>query len=70
MVGSWCPRCPSPAAGSAMASVLVVDGVDSSVVDVVVVEECVDVPFNDEEASSEVLEPEEQEQEQEGSKRQ
>ena len=38
--------------------------------DVVVMEECVDVPFNDEEASSEVLEPEEQEQEQEGSKRQ
>ena len=50
--------------------VSVVDAVDGPVVDVVVMEECVDVGLNDEEASSEVLEPEEQEQEQEGSKRQ
>ena len=56
VVGSWCPRCPSPAAGSAMASVLVVDGVDSSVVGVVMVEKSMDVGLNDEEASPEAFE--------------
>ena len=44
--------------------------INGLIMDVVVMEECADVPFNDEEALSEVLEPEEQEQEQEGSKRQ
>ena len=50
-----------------MASVLVVDGVDSSVVDVVMVEKGVDIGFNDEEAPPEVLEfDEEKEDEDEG----
>ena len=73
MVGSWCPRCPSPAAVSAMASVLVVDGVDCSVVGVVMVKKGMDVSLNDEEASSEVLEADEEdedEDEDEGSEQQ
>ena len=57
-------------AGSATSSLSVVDAINGSVVGIVVMEECVDVSLNEEEASSEVLEPEEQEQEQEGSKRQ
>ena len=70
VVGSMCAGYSTPMAGSAMSSLLVVDAIDGSVVGVVVMEECVDVSLNDEEASSEVLEPEDQEQEQEGSNRQ
>ena len=46
----------------------IVEVVDGSIVNVIVMEKCVDVSLNDEEASSEVLEPEE-EDEDEDSKR-
>ena len=62
----------SVAGGSAIAPTSggsIVEVVDGSIMDVVVMEECVDVPFNDEEASSEVLEPVEEQEEQEDNKR-
>ena len=69
MVGSWCPRCPSPAADSAMASVLVIDGVDSSVVDVVMMKKGVNIGLNDEEASPEVLELDEEDEDEDNERR-
>ena len=47
----------------------IVEVVDGSIVNVVVMEKCVDISLNDEEASSEVLEPVEEQEEQEDNKR-